>query len=291
MILYDEPLYRPPSEADSLIIQATLGCSHNRCLFCDMYRSKSYVQRPFAGIAAEIDSVGDYIKPSRVFLADGDALSLDTDDLLRITEKLSDSFPALRRISIYASPGNIIKKSSKELESLAASGLTLLYLGIESGSDDILRRIDKGALFQQHKEAITKASSCGMDVSAMVITGLGGRGLWREHIEETARLITEAPPAFLSTLSLMLTPGTLQRFAAAFGGSFTQQDDTGMLEEVKLLIRLANPSRKIIFRSNHASNALTLRGLLPEDKQKLIERLETALCGDIEIRPNRMRGF
>jgi len=291
MINYDEPLYRPPSEANSLIIQATLGCSHNRCSFCTMYKSKTYTERSLTDIFAEIDSVSTYKNIRRAFIADGDAMALDTQTLLEIIGKLRSSFPSLQRISIYANPGNLLKKTEDDLRRLSEAGLTLLYLGIESGSDLILKKINKGALQAHHQEAITKAMACGIDVSATLITGLGGRELWREHIEQSASLVSRAAPTFLSTLSLMIGPESREEFTSGFGGVFTEQSDEGMLEEEKLLISLIASERSIIFRSNHASNALALRGTLPEDRDKLTAKIDQALSGEISTRPDWMRGL
>ena len=291
MITYNEPLYRPPSEANSLIIQATLGCSHNRCLFCDMYRTKTYTERDFEDIEAEIEMMSSYGGIRRVFLADGDAMGLPAGVLLRILEKINSAFPSIQRISAYASPGNLLKKTPSELKSLSDAGLSLVYLGMESGSDIILRKINKGALFAHHKEAVLKAGENGIDVSATLITGLGGTELWKEHIEQSARLVSEAAPAFLSTLSLMIAPSVAEDFLSAFDNCFTPQDDRGMLEEERLLIELSAPANTIIFRSNHASNALSLRGRLPEDREKLVQRIDSALNGEINMRPGWMRGF
>ena len=291
MIFYDEPLYRPPSEANSLIIQVTLGCSHNRCTFCTMYKSKSYTERSLSAIFAEIESVASSVNVRRVFLADGDAMALETSTLLEIIAKLKRTFPGLQRISIYANPGNLLKKTEDELRSLSEAGLTLLYLGIESGSDIILKKINKGALRSHHQTAITKAMDCGIDVSATIITGLGGQELWREHIEQSAALVSDAAPTFLSTLSLMIGQESRNEFLSAFDEGFTEQTDEGMLEEEKLLISLIAPDRSIIFRSNHASNALALRGTLPADRNKLMDKIDQALSGEIKTRPEWMRGL
>ncbi len=290
MIFYDEPLYRPPSEAGSLIFQVTLGCSHNRCTFCEMYKSKSFRVRPFEEIAAEIDAAAEWGSVKRVFLADGDALAADTDFLLKVLERLNSRIPGIRRISSYAGPSNLLKKQPAELEALRSAGLSLIYYGIESGSDLILKKISKGALYANHKEAMLKADAAGMEISATLVTGLGGREWWREHIEQSARLVSEAPPAFLSTLSLMMSPAAFSRYIAAFD-EFTPRDDSGMLEEEKLLIQLIDPPKNIIFRSNHASNALALRGTLPGDKNKICDKIETALNGELGIRPAWMRGL
>lgn len=291
MIFYDEPLYRPPSEANSLIIQATLGCSHNRCTFCTMYKSKTYTERNLEEVYADIEVAASYSSFRRAFIADGDAMALDTEILLKIIDKLKSSIPGLQRISIYANPGNLLKKTEAELADLSEAGLTLLYLGIESGSDIILKKINKGALQTHQYDAITKAMRCGIDVSATIITGLGGQELWREHIEQSAALVSAAGPTFLSTLSLMIGPESREEFTSAFEDGFTEQTEAGMLEEEKLLIDLIKPGNDIIFRSNHASNALALRGNLPKDREMLMAKIDQALNGEISTRPKWMKGF
>ncbi|MCK5198714.1 MAG: radical SAM protein [Spirochaetales bacterium] len=291
MIHYNEPLFRPPSEADSLIIQATLGCSHNQCTFCSMYKSKRYTEKSYEQISGEIEAVSSYSEVRRVFIADGDAMALDTAMLLKIFNKLHNTFPRLRRISIYANTGNILNKTDNELESLSRGGLSIIYLGFESGSNLILGKIKKGVSKEEHKLAAVRAKSCNLDLSATIITGLGGKKLWKEHIEQSADLVNMTAPKYLSTLSLMIDPNCRDRFTTPFETGFTPQDDVGILQEEKLLISLINSPERIIFRSNHASNVLALSGRLPGDKEKLIKQIDQALSHGLGVRPSWMRGL
>lgn len=291
MIYYDEPLFRPPSEAESLIIQATLGCSHNRCTFCSMYKTKKYKEKSFNKISKEIESLASYTSVRRVFIADGDALALETSLLLNIFKKLKETFPKLRRISLYGNTGNILNKSDSEMEQLSKEGLSIIYLGLESGSNLILNKINKGVLQKDHALAVQRARDCKIDVSATIITGLGGKEHWKEHIEQSAELINICSPKYLSTLTLMMDPDCIKKFTAPFESGFTPQNDTAILEEEKLLISLINSPNRIIFRSNHASNVLPLSGTLPRDKEKLLSQIDIALTKGTGIRPFGMRGL
>lgn len=294
MTLYDMPLWRPPSEGRNLIIQATLGCSFNACTFCSMYKSKAYRAKSLAEVFADIeDAAHDWPEAHRVFLADGDALTLDTDHLLALLEKLRATFPALARVSAYATPINLNQKSPQELARLKAAGLSLLYVGIESGSNDILKRVRKGSA-NAMQSALQRADDAGIKVSATVILGLGGKTLWREHIEQTAALINRQPPKFLSTLQLGLDGDAEPGFTDAFarrGGAFEGQDDAGVLDELELLVRLIDPSRPVIFRSNHASNCLALAGTLPKDGERLLAQVHAAQADLTALRPQHYRGF
>lgn len=290
--MYDMPLYRPPSEGDNLIIQATLGCSFNQCSFCSMYKEKAFVARPLDEVFAHIDEMtARWPDAHRVFLADGDALTLPMAGLRAILDRLHAALPNLQRVSCYATPINLLKKTPDELAELRERKLSLVYLGIESGSADILKRITKGASPQGMAEAITKARAAGLKVSATVILGLGGKGRWQDHIDGTAALINKAPPNFLSTLQLHLEPDQVRIFLDKFGEPFTPQDDRGILEEQHRLIAALDPPAPVIFRSNHASNCLALAGTLPKDKRRLLEELNHALVGETALRPQWMRGL
>ncbi len=292
MVPYDMPLYRPPSEGANLIIQATLGCSFNRCTFCSMYKSKHYTARPLDAVFADIDAAAaDWPDARRVFLADGDALVLPTDDLLRILDKLDAAFPELARVSIYATPINLLRKSVDELAALKARKLTLLYVGLESGSADILRRIHKGATPRSMTEALDKARAANLKVSATVILGLGGRDRWQDHIDGTAALLNQAPVTFLSTLQLTLEDGVVDEFLGSFGEPFDWQDDAGILREQERLIAAIDPPAPVIFRSNHASNCLALAGNLPKDRDRLLATIAAARAGFAGLRPAFMRGL
>lgn len=295
MMLYDMPLYRPPSEGDNLILQVTYGCSFNECSFCSMYTSKTYSARPLEDIFADIaDAARDWPEAHRVFLADGDAMGLPADHLKRILMRLADTFPNLQRVSAYATPSNLLRKTPEELATLKALRLNLVYVGIESGSRDILKRITKGAQPGSIEKALAKARSADIKVSATVILGLGGQSLWREHIQGTADLINHTAPTFLSTLQLGLEESQEPRFRQRFerlGGAFQWQDDFQTLEELRHLVAGLNPVRPVIFRSNHASNALALAGILPKDQARLLEEIDAALSGNRALRPRFIRGL
>ena len=291
MIDYDFPLWRPPSEGDNLIIQATLGCRFNHCSFCSMYKAKTYQVRPQAEVFTDIDRAArQWPDAHRVFLADGDAYGLPTDTLLGLAARLAEKFRALQRITAYATPFNINAKSVEEIQALRKARLGLVYLGVESGSDRMLRTIGKGKA-QNMVAALGHAREAGLKVSATVILGLGGKRHWQEHIEETAAMINQQPPSFLSILQLRLAPEVEENFLSRFDEPFEWQDDLGMVEEQRRLIELLAPPSPVIFRSNHASNALPLAGTLPKDKARLLTEIATAEQGDRALRPRWLRGL
>lgn len=289
---YHYPLWRPPSEGDNLIIQATLGCSWNRCRFCSMYRGKNFTARPLADVFAEIEAWRQsWPDAKRVFLADGDALALPTDHLLSLLDRLAAAFPDLNRVSCYALPGNLLRKSVEELAALKAAKLSLLYVGVESGSPDILRRIAKGVTQAQMIEALAKPRQAGIKTSATLVLGLGGQGEWQEHIDGCVKVVNAAPPEFLSTLQLGVAQEVAADFAKAWPEGFDFQDDQGVLAEQERLIAGIDPPRPIIFRSNHASNALALAGNLPRDKERLLAQLAEARDGQRPLRARFLRGL
>ncbi|MCU0894085.1 MAG: radical SAM protein [Rhodospirillales bacterium] len=292
---YDLPLYRPPSEARSLIIQATIGCSFNRCTFCSMYKGKAFRPRPLEAVYADI-AVAARMRPEtqRVFLADGDALCLPTEHLTAILDRLAAVLPRLRRVSLYATPSDLTRKSRADLRRLRDKGLTLAYLGMESGSAAVLARVRKGASARTIESGIARARAAGLAISATVILGLGGRTLWREHIDETARLINRAPPDYLSTLQLRLEDDSAAEFIARFqrdGEVFLWQDDAGILAEQERLIETLDPGEPVVFRSNHASNCLPLAGTLPEHRDRLLALVALARTGAPMLRPEPLRGL
>jgi len=302
MIVYDMPLWRPPSEGPNLIIQATLGCSFNACTFCSMYKHKAFQARPLADVFADIeDAARDWPDATRVFLADGDALVLPVADLERILDKLIATFPDLQRVTCYATPQNLTKKTAEDLARLRDKRLTMVYLGVESGSDKMLRRIRKGSAKLMEK-ALINAERVGIKVSATVILGLGGKVHWRAHIEGTAALINRAPPKFLSTLQLGLEADQEPHFRDAFtcandigDADFEWQDDDGIVAELEYLLELLDPPQPVIFRSNHASNALPLAGNLPRDTAALLVKVRAAKAtmgsAAATLRPRHLRGL
>lgn len=291
MLAYDFPLWRPPSEGDNLIIQATLGCGFNGCTFCSMYKVKEYQERPLAAVFADIEQAARvWPQASRVFLADGDAYGLPTEALLAICGKLQQCFPALTRVSAYATPFNLLKKSVDEIQSLKVARLSLVYVGIESGSDLILKKVAKGTS-KVMAQGLAHAAEAGLKVSATVITGLGGKTHWQEHVDATADLLNRVPVTYLSTLQLGLEEEVAPRFFERFGEPFVWQDDDGVLEELARLVERLDPPRPVIFRSNHASNALPLAGTLPKDRDKVLAQIELARNGGRGLRPEWLRGL
>jgi len=290
---YTYPLYRPPSEANNLILQITEGCSFNRCSFCSMYRSKTFAEKPVEKVLDDITSAAQH-NPDirRVFLADGDALYRDTGTLLTILAKLYQSFPKLNRVSSYALPNNLIVKTSEELRTLYEAGLQLIYYGIETGSNELLKCITKGATSNKIIEGIQKASDAGLKVSATVILGLGGRHYWQEHIEQTAAMVNQLNLNYLSTLQLTLDEQIHDEYLEKFsrrGRNFEPQSDLAILQEQKLLISLIQPTKPVIFRSNHASNALPLKGVLPKDRTMLQQQLNAASNDNSKMIPSWLR--
>lgn len=291
MLDYDFPLWRPPSEGDNLIIQATLGCRFNGCTFCSMYKDKRYRARALDEVFADIERAAKaWPEAHRVFLADGDAYNLPTDVLISICDRLRAAFPHLQRITAYATPFNLLAKPADEIRLLKEKRLSLVYVGIETGSDLLLKKISKGSR-RQMEAGLARAAEAGLKVSATVITGLGGKAHWQEHIDQTADLINTVPVTFLSTLQLGLEDSVGERFLSRYGEKFEWQDDHAVLLELKRLVEWLEPRAPVIFRSNHASNALPLAGTLPKDKAKVLARIELALEAGQGLRPRWIRGL
>ena len=276
-ISYHEPLFRPPSEGKSLIIQVTLGCSWNKCSFCEMYTSKQFKARKEEDVFADINAFkpyGDQIR--KVFLADGDPLVLSTSRLLRIIEKLNDTFPNLRRISTYASPSTIANKTTEELSLLYKAGLNLLYVGIESGDSDVLDAINKGETYQTTIEGLNKSKSVGIDSSVMIINGVGGTQFWEQHAINSAKVLNSTQPKYASTLVLTAHKG-LEHYKSRYKGDFTEMNSIQLFEEMRLFMNHIDLD-STIFRSDHASNSLVLKGVLGKDKGMFLAQIEDAIA-------------
>ena len=237
MLNYDAPLYRPPSEARSLIFQVTLGCSFNECSFCDMYRSKEYSERSWDDVKAEIDMMAKYVPDTRrVFLADGDALNLDSEYMIKILKYIREKFANIERISCYAMPMNILKKTPEELKKMNDAGLDMFYLGIESGSDVVLKKVTKGAVAKTIIKSVNKAKEAGYIMSCMVILGLGGKKYSKENIKGTAEVISACSPNYVGALTLYLENGIKQEFIDKYEGEFVKiNDDEGLAELYELV--------------------------------------------------------
>jgi radical SAM superfamily enzyme YgiQ (UPF0313 family) len=273
---YGEPVFRPPSEAYSLILQATIGCSWNRCAFCEMYTSKKFRVKNEAELFAGIDQAAIHFpKTKKVFLADGNAMVLSTDKLIRTLSYLNNSFKSLSRISAYAIPKDLKNKTVEELKTLNAAGLKLIYVGIETGDDDLLRMIDKGETAQSTIASMQKAKEAGIKSSVMIINGLGGKHYSAQHAENSARVINAIRPEFLSTLVLSFPKG-VSHFKNRFTGKFEEMNLIGLLNEQHIFISKLE-LESTIFRSDHASNYLSLKGILNRDKQTLLDKLAFAI--------------
>ncbi len=283
-ITYQEPLFRPPSEAYSLIFQVTLGCSWNQCAFCQMYGSKSFSVKKEDEVIAEIRRAAPMAPHvNKVFLADGNAMVLSTPKLLRILETLNETFPRLRRISTYALPRDILSKSPSELEALREAGLQLLYVGIESGDDDVLRMINKNETADSTVEGLKKAQDAGINNSVMIINGLAGSTYSRQHAIHSAEVINRIQPYYLSTLVLMLHKG-IDHYREVFAGEYKHMETAELLAELKVFMEHLELERTI-FRSDHVSNYLVLKGTLSRDKERLLKTIDEAKAIESSLKP------
>ena len=277
-VRYTEPLFRPPSEARSLIFQVTNGCSWNRCTYCDMYTDaqKKFRPRPQAEVLAEIRACAEQgLMPRRVFLADGDALVLSMRRLRTILGEIRSALPSVSRVSSYCLPSNLKNKSDEELAELEMLGLKIIYVGAESGDDELLRRVDKGETFDSTVRALRRASAAGIKTSVMILNGLGGKTLSQQHALASARLVNAAQPDYLATLVLTFYKDR-QRFVQGFGEDFEELDTVGLCQEMKTFIG-ATELDNTIFRSDHVSNHMVLKGVLGKDKARLLNQIEQSI--------------
>jgi len=289
---YYGTIIRPPSEAHSYILQVTYGCSHNRCTFCGTYLDKPFRTRDMTQVMEDIELAGNLIPDTRrVFLADGDALVLSGDRLHQILDVLQTAFPYLERVGIYATAQNILRKKLKDLKSLQQKGLGIVYLGLESGSDEVLTNIEKGATAAEMIEVVSKVKEAGMQTSVIGILGIAGRENSLQHAQMTGQVVSQMDPDYFSMLTLMLVPGTKlhQQWQA---GEFQLLEAKEMLGELQHVIKSLNGLTHCVFRTNHASNYLPLRGILPEDKGYLLKTLENVLTTEEDVlRPEASRGL
>lgn len=287
---YEGKLYRPPSEADAYILQATVGCSWNHCTYCDMYREKSFRVRALDDALTDVREAGLRFsgQVDKVFVADGDALMMPLDHWLPILDAARAAFPGLRRVSCYAMARNVLEKSDEELRALRAAGLSRLYIGPESGDEVTLKRIAKGDGVEAHVEAARRARQADMELSVIALLGIGAERA-EEHAKATAALITRMDPAFFAALTVTVVPGTPLATLSA-RGRFSVPDVPALLRELRTMVDLARPTRAV-FRTNHASNYLPLGGELPRDRERICALIDAALSGQIRLRPEFMRGL
>jgi len=300
-MLYVEPVYRPPSEADSLLIQATIGCSSaalGHCYFCGSWLlekvlpPKHFRVRPVHEILQDLEEArrvyGRGVQ--RIFLLDSNALVMKTEPLTQVIEKAFALFPNLERVSVYACAADIQRKSHEDLVLLRKAGLRLLYIGLESGNEEVLRLHNKGVSIKETIEACRKASEAGLEISVTVILGLGGRRLSGEHAKDSGRVISRIQPEYLGALTLMVVPGTpVNEWISQ--GRFELLNQEEILEELGHMVEHIKVERPMVFRTNHASNYLPLRGTLPADKTAILSLINQAQRHKVPLRPEHLRGL
>ncbi|OHD64980.1 MAG: radical SAM protein [Spirochaetes bacterium RBG_13_51_14] len=282
---------RPPSEAYSMIIQVTVGCSHNMCTFCGTYKDQKFRIKDIETIKRDIDEASRY-RFDRVFLADGDVLILPTETLLEIIAYIKKKNRHIERIGVYANTKAILKKTVEELKELNRAGIGILYQGIETGNKVILRRIKKGAFPHRMMEAAGKVKEAGILLSQTVLLGIGGVEMSRQHAEDTGRLLGEMSPDYASALTVMLLPNT-ELFRDWRSGAFRLPDKFGLLEELRIIIQNMDVKNPCLFTSNHASNYLPLRATLPEQKEEILSLLDRVLKARDEtiLKPEHLRAL
>jgi radical SAM superfamily enzyme YgiQ (UPF0313 family) len=288
---YEGIVIRPPSEAESLILQVTLGCSHNRCTFCPTYKGRRFRIKDPVRVKEEIDEMAPYGPFRKVFLADGDALIIPQDRLIAILQYLKEKLPGLRRVGIYGNAKSILRKSVEELRALKALKLGIVYLGVETGDQTLLEKIRKGASYDQMVEAGRRVKEAGITLSATVLLGLGGVEHGQLHARETAKILSDIDPEFASALTLMVVPGT-PLHEELESGRFQLPAPFQLLEELGTIIAHANFTN-CYFTSNHASNYLPIKARLPRDKEAVVRMIQQVVSSQdpSRLRPEFLRGL
>jgi radical SAM superfamily enzyme YgiQ (UPF0313 family) len=290
-VRYHGAVIRPPSEASSLIVQVTYGCSNDTCDFCGTYLDKPFGVRPFNEVVDDVIGLPASVRGRvrRVFLADGDALALSPRKLHDVLDLLHRALPDLQRVGSYANARNLLAKSVEELAGLRQNGLALLYLGLESGDDQTLADVHKGMTVAEQIEGCRRASEAGIQLSVTAILGLAGSARSREHGEATGKALSAIDPAYIGILTLMLTPGTAMERRVA-GGDVVLPDSIGILRELRAIVANLDVT-DCVFRSNHASNYLPVGGRLPQDKAAMLAALDKVLLApeSVQLRPESWR--
>ncbi len=288
---YIGAVYRPPSEAGSLIIQATVGCNHNKCTFCGSYRDKTFRIRSLEDIKSDLQDAR-YMGPvERVFLADGDALCIPQKRLVKILSAVNEYFPSVKRIGIYANAKNILQKSVDDLRTLSGLKLGIIYMGVETGDRELLKKICKGASYEDLVEAARRVKNSGILLSVTVLLGIGGIDNSERHAKHTAAILSEMDPDYVGALSLILVPGT-PLYEEHRRGLFQIPQPFDLIRELRIMIAESNFT-ECVFRSNHASNYLPLKGTLPKDKNAMLKTIDKVLSEQNQayLRPEFMRAL
>lgn len=293
MLRYEGSIWRPPSEARSLILQATVGCSHNACIFCVSYKAKKYRVRGAEGISSDLNSLPESYKTrvSRVFLADGNALAMDTSELLDTLRVLYNELPALARVGVYGYAKDVRNKSVDDLRNLKDAGLGIVYLGLETGDDELLKWAQKGINSEENINACGKIRNAGIPLSLTIILGMGGLENSERYAKATANVLNEINPEYVGALTMMTPPGT-HIHELVESGKFVPMAPMDILKELKILVEHLELSN-CVFRTNHASNYLPIRGLMNEDKETILEILTQTIDNEdtTNLRPGYLRGL
>ncbi|MFD3157262.1 radical SAM protein [Haloimpatiens sp. FM7330] len=289
-MLYEGTVYRPPSEAYSLIVQITVGCAHNKCTFCNMYKDKKFRIKSLEEVFRDLQYMKDhYGNAERIFLCDGDALVVKTEDLKKILLKIQDLFPYCERVGIYGAPRDILRKSLKELKELKELGLGIVYLGVESGSDKILKYINKGVTAEEMVKAGRKIKDSGIKLSTTLISGLGSKENWKEHAIKSAQIINNIDPDYVGLLTLMVEKDT-KLYEEIQNKNFKLLTPKEIMLETRLFIENIKVTN-CIFRSNHASNYVPLGGTLPKDKNLILNTIDECVKGKYRFKDEEFRAL
>lgn len=287
---YEGMIYRPPSEAYSLIVQVTIGCSQNRCIFCSMFKEKRFRIRKVEEVLEDLqDARNKYRYVEKIFLADGDALICKMTDLEAILHFIKDQFPECKQVTLYGSPRSILMKQQEDLDKLRELGISMIYMGLESGNDEVLTYMKKGVTSQEMIEAAQKVKQAKIRLSVTAISGLGGRRLWKEHAKDTGLVLSQMKPDYIGLLTLMIEED-LPLADKIRSGEFELLNPYDILIETKEMIKYLD-CPGCFFRSNHASNYVNLRGTLNQDKETMIHLLDEAIKGNIHMKSEWMRAL
>ena len=288
---YEGNIFRPPSEAYSLLVQVTIGCTHNKCTFCSMYKDKKFRVRDLDEVIQDLKWAKEhYRRVERIFLCDGDALALSNNRFMPILEFISDNFPECERVTVYGRAKDALKKTDEEMRQLYEAGIKMVYLGAESGSEKVLKAINKGETRQELIDGVKKIEASGMKASVTFISGLAGKDGWEDHAIQTGTMISEMQPSYVGLLTLMVEPGVPMADDIQ-SGKLRLLSAEEVMAETLLMLQNTNVQKDCVFRSNHASNYVSLRGTLPADREKMMALLRKAMNNHDMFKDERFRAL